>query len=128
LCINNKPPHLNPIMVAPVKMEHDEDTIAAHDVSTELPPSCPTYHPAYKIVTEKFGEILDLLREPLDESSYTDPNVEALKSLLKDRSKARFPDEVRIALIGDMASGKSSLINSLLSVGVLARKVRCSAT
>jgi ribosome biogenesis GTPase A len=114
-------------MVTPVKMEHDEDTIAAHDVSTKLPPKCPAYHPAYKIVTDKFGEILDLLREPLDESSYTDPNVEALKSLLKDRSKARFSDEVRIALVGDMASGKSSLINSLLSVGVLARKVCCFA-
>jgi ribosome biogenesis GTPase A len=114
-------------MVVPVKMEHDQDTVAGHDVSTELPPTCPTYHSAYKIVTKKFDEILDLLREPLDESSYTDPNVEALKSLLKDRSKSRFPDEVRIALVGDMASGKSSLINSLLSVGVLARKVRCSA-
>jgi len=108
-----------------LKMEHDEDMIAGHDVSTEPPPNCPTYHPAYKVVTDKFAEILQLLREPLDGSSYTDPNVEALKSLLRDRSKARFPDEVRIALVGDMASGKSSLINSLLSVGILARKV-CS--
>jgi polynucleotide 5'-kinase involved in rRNA processing len=115
-------------MAAILKMEHDEDTIAGYDVSTELPPNCPTYHPSYKIVTEKFAEILELLRGPLDESSYTDPNVEALKSLLRDRSKARFPDEVRIALVGDMASGKSSLINSLLSVGVLARKVCCPAS
>ena len=110
-------------MAAPLKMEHDEDMIDGHDVSTEAPPNCPTYHPAYKIVTEKFAEISKLLREPLDDSNYTDPNVEALKSLLKDRSKTRFPDEVRIALVGDMASGKSSLINSLLSVGILARKV-----
>jgi ribosome biogenesis GTPase A len=115
-------------MVAPLKMEHDEDMIDVHDVSTEAPPNCPTYHSAYKIITEKFAEISKLLREPFDESSYTDPSVEALKSLLKDRSRARFPDEVRIALVGDMASGKSSLINSLLSVGILARKVCWSAS
>lgn len=113
-------------MAATLKMEHDDDMIAAYDVNTELPPNCPTYHPSFKIVTEKFDEILRLLREPLDESNYTDPNVEGLLSLLKNHSKSRFPDEVRIALVGDMASGKSSLINSLLSVGVLARKVFCS--
>ncbi|KAG9616800.1 hypothetical protein KCV04_g15592, partial [Aureobasidium melanogenum] len=61
-------------------------------------------------------------QEPLDEGDYSDPNVEGRKSLLKTRSKTRFPDEVCIALVGDMASGKSSLINSLLNVGILARK------
>ncbi|KAH0401389.1 hypothetical protein KCU89_g4210, partial [Aureobasidium melanogenum] len=109
-------------MTATLKMEHDDDMIAAYDVNTELPPICPTHHPSYKVVTEKFEELLRLLREPLDEGNYTDSNVEGLKSLLKTRSKTRFPDEIRIALVGDMASGKSSLINSLLSVGILARK------
>lgn len=100
--------------------------VAAYDVNAEPPPNCPVYHPSFKIVTAKFDEILRLLRGPLDESNYTDSNVEGLISLLKTRSKARFPDEVHIALVGDMASGKSSLINSLLSVGILARKV-CSS-
>ncbi|KAK6004058.1 hypothetical protein QM012_008908 [Aureobasidium pullulans] len=103
-------------------MKHDDDMVAAYDVSTELPPDCPIYHSSFKIVTEKFDEILRLLREPFDESDYSDPNVEGLESLLRNRSKTRYPDEVRIALVGDMASGKSSLINSLLFVGVLARK------
>lgn len=112
-------------MAATLKMEHDDDMIAAYDVNGELPPNCPTHHPSYKIITESFDQILRLLRETLDEGNYTDSNVEGLKSLLRTRSKTRFPDEVRIALVGDMASGKSSLINSLLSVGILARKVFC---
>ncbi|KAG9895901.1 hypothetical protein KCV05_g17394, partial [Aureobasidium melanogenum] len=109
-------------MASTLKMEHDDDMIAAYDVNNEQLPNCPTYHPSFKLVTENFDEIHRLLREPLDEGDYTDSNVEGLKSLLKTRSKTRFPDEVRIALVGDMASGKSSLINSLLSVGILARK------
>lgn len=110
-------------MASTLKMEHDDDMIAAYDVNNEQLPNCPTYHPSFKLVTENFDEIHRLLREPLDEGDYTDSNVEGLKSLLKTRSKTRFPDEVRIALVGDMASGKSSLINSLLNVGILARKV-----
>lgn len=49
-------------MTATLKMEHDDDMIAAYDVNTELPPICPTHHPSYKVVTEKFEEILRLLR------------------------------------------------------------------
>lgn len=107
-----------------LKMEENEEMVVGHDASTEPPPQCPIYHPSYKIVKEKLAEMIELLHQPLYESTYTDNNVEELKSLLKKRSEARFPDEVRIALVGDMASGKSSLINSLLSVGILARKVR----
>ncbi|TIA52430.1 hypothetical protein D6C77_08504 [Aureobasidium pullulans] len=103
-------------------MEENEEMVVGHDASTEPPPQCPIYHPSYKIVKEKLAEMIELLHQPLYESTYTDNNVEGLKSLLKKRSEARFPDEVRIALVGDMASGKSSLINSLLSVGILARK------
>lgn len=102
----------------------DIDSVPGHNAYSEPAPRSSIYHPAYKIVTASIEEMVQLLREPLEESTYTDPNVEGLKSLLKRRSKARFPDEVRIALVGDMASGKSSLVNSLLSTGILARKVR----
>lgn len=61
-------------MTATLKTEHDNDMIAAYDVDTELPPHCPTYLPLFKIVTEKFDEILRLLREPLNQSNYTDKN------------------------------------------------------
>jgi ribosome biogenesis GTPase A len=100
-----------------------DDMVAGHDASTETPPRCPIYHPSYKIAKAKLIEMIELLREPLEKSTYTDPIVEGLKTLLKKRSRVRFPDEVRVALVGDMASGKSSLINSLLGVGILARKV-----
>lgn len=107
-------------------MEDDDDVVAGHDASTEFTPKCPIYHPSYMVVKAKLAKMIELLQGPLEQSTYTDPNVEGLKLLLRERSKARFPDEVRIALVGDMASGKSSLINSLLSVGILARKARCS--
>lgn len=86
-------------------------------------PRCSIYHPKFLIAQALVTKIFELIQKPLDDSLYTDDNVVALNDELKRCSKARSPRGTRIALVGDMGTGKSSMLNSLLSVGVLARKV-----
>jgi len=88
----------------------------------------------------------DIVKLPLSiikESEYRDEETQLLVDKLNELSKPRYPDAVRVGLLGGSGSGslsvsvcarykpthistgKSSLINSLLGVANLAAQVSC---
>ena len=101
---------------------------APYDAATEKEPRCPIYHPSFAVVQSCIADILRLIGNPLDTSPYTDKSVNALKNELKKCLNGQSFKEARFALVGDVGSGKSSITNSLLGVGVMARKVSISHT
>ncbi|KAM3423399.1 hypothetical protein BST61_g832 [Cercospora zeina] len=102
--------------------EESDDMVPPHDVAKEEYPSSPYFSQQYKDLIEGAHDIVAMLERPLIESSYHDATVEGLLAGIKQRTTSSFPEEVRIALVGDMKSGKSSVINSILSLGMVARQ------
>ncbi|GIZ37008.1 hypothetical protein CKM354_000047100 [Cercospora kikuchii] len=78
--------------------EQCDDMVPPHDVNKEEYPSSPYFSQQYGDLIEGTNAIVRMLEKPLMEK------------------------EVRIALVGDMKAGKSSVINSILSLGMIARQ------
>lgn len=85
-----------------VLAEDSEDRVAPHDATKERQPSCP-------YVSQKredlIGGIVAMLEAPLKKSAYPDATTDVLSAEIKQRATSNFPEEVRIALVGDMKSG-----------------------
>lgn len=107
----------------PAQMRQNPNEVSGYNTATEIMPRRPIYHPSFKEAQDSVGHIFDTLKETLDNSEYTDKNIKGLEEALKSSRGPRVPEEVRVGLIGDMATGKSSLLNSIMGQGVLARKV-----
>lgn len=99
----------------------DLDRTPGHDAATENMPKCPIYHPSYPKIQCCIDEMYDLLQTPLEESTYSDGNVKGLQEELRKRRISAYPSKVCVGLVGDMGAGKSSLLNSILGVGTVAR-------
>ena len=103
-------------------VQSDDGKVPAYDAKQEKLPSSVVFTPEFAALTDVIHEQIELLSKPIEETSYRNGVVNGLLEEIKLRTKAEFPEEVRIALIGDMSSGKSSVINSILSVGTIARQ------
>ena len=89
--------------------------------------------PENVVYTAGFRELQNLnkaaasiLRKPLEESKFQNSMTKGLTKEINKRTKEDFPDQVKFAIVGDTKAGKSSVINSILSMGTIARKVRSS--
>ena len=100
-----------------------EDSVAPYLADKEPMPPSPIYHPAFSVLRRGVERLIELLEHPLETNRYRDPNVHGMVKELEDRREPRSLEPVRIALVGDMATGKSSLLNSILGVGMIARRV-----
>ncbi|KAF2767522.1 hypothetical protein EJ03DRAFT_383985 [Teratosphaeria nubilosa] len=114
--------------VAPGGGEDGDDGRLDYDVppyqaakSEELPAS-PVYSLDFTKLSKLIQDEVDLLLGPINNTEYRSPVVEGLIEEVKKRSKGSFPEKICIALIGEMAAGKSSVINSILSTGMIARQ------
>ncbi|KAK4580487.1 hypothetical protein LTR86_000690 [Recurvomyces mirabilis] len=93
-----------------------------HDLNTEPRPDSVVYQQAFLDLKQGQEEITSLLREPLVQSTFKSNITQGLLHEVMNRTKTHIPDEVMFAIAGDMNSGKSSVINSILSIGTIARK------
>lgn len=69
------------------------------------------------------GQISITFQKVFQKNQYTDCHVEALVQHVNGILDARPSNEVRFAFIGHMGCGKSSLINAILGIFDIARKV-----
>lgn len=85
--------------------EECDDMVPPHDVNKEEYPSSPYFSQQYGNLIEGANAIVTMLEKPLLESTYNDATVEGLLAEIKQRTTSNFPEEVRIALVGDMKAG-----------------------
>ncbi|KAK3671101.1 hypothetical protein LTR78_009062 [Recurvomyces mirabilis] len=104
--------------------DEDEDgAIQPYDaVLQERLPESPVYSTTFRELKNHIKNFVDLLLRPIQETEYRNAVIGGLKEKVEKRSKGGSPENVCIALIGQMAAGKSSVINSLLSIGIIARQ------
>ena len=88
-----------------VVAEDSEDIVPPHDVAKERQPSSPYFSKEYENLMEGIGGFVTMLEAPLRESTYRDATIDGLFAEIKQRTTSNFPEEVRIALVGDMKSG-----------------------
>ncbi|KAK3646564.1 hypothetical protein LTR22_014196 [Elasticomyces elasticus] len=100
----------------------DTSVIPPYDAKQEMLPDSPVFTPEFAKLTQDIKDLVQTLRGPLEESGYSDRVVEGLLQEIENRTQSNYPEEVKIALIGDMRAGKSSVINSVLSTGMIARQ------
>ena len=87
-------------------------------------PECKTYGPEYKILVNCIESITGLLLAPLQNNPYRNEVLDGLSEEIERRTKGSAPEEVRVATVGEMKTGKSMVLNSTMSLGQLARSVR----
>ncbi|KAK4889882.1 hypothetical protein LTR27_011395 [Elasticomyces elasticus] len=102
--------------------EDDDAVIPPYDANQEALPASPIFKPEFDELKRSIDEVVQMLRSPIEDSKYTDGVVEGLMQEITNRTKSDSPEEVRIALVGDIKAGKSSVINSVLSIGMIARQ------
>jgi hypothetical protein len=87
----------------------DTSKVPPYDAKTEKLPDSPVFTPEFAQLTKSIAAIVELIATPLKETSYKDGVIEGLLQEINARTKSDFPEEVRIALIGDMKAGMSYL-------------------
>lgn len=95
--------------------DNNTGRVAPHDSHKEPTPISPIYHKAFPEVKTNVTAFVDLLQQPILDTHYRDGNIEGLLKEIQKRRKPRFPEEVRIALIGDMAAGRWTLTRFVLA-------------
>ena len=110
------------------------------DSRNEPLPDIIVYQPKFREFKGSMSEAVAHLRAPLSRSRYHNAITKGLEEEIKHRTREGASDAVEFAIIGDMGSGvfpsqsfrscggshgagKSSLINTLLGIGMIARKV-----
>ena len=103
---------------------HDEEVppYDAFDRRNEGPPDHVVYLPVHQNLEASFGEVAEMLDSVLRNTPYKGAVVQSLRQEIARRTTTKQSDDVMFAVTGNMASGKSSVINSILSSGMLARK------
>ncbi|GAB1738050.1 hypothetical protein NU219Hw_g2558t1 [Hortaea werneckii] len=99
------------------------DKVEPYDASVkEILPHSPVYTEDFEKLEKGVADLIRLLAEPIQDTEFRNGVVNGLLDEITDRTKGGFEEDVRVALIGGMKAGKSALINSLLSVGMIARQ------
>lgn len=107
-------------------MELDDIFTEPYDVEQNEPrPDSVVYTEIFKELQSHGKRAVALLREPLAESGFQNVITSGLLREIVRRTKHEDSEQVMFAVAGDMKAGKSSVINSILSIGTIARKV-CS--
>lgn len=104
------------------------DPYDCDDPANEPRPISVVYTTGFKALQELNRKATSLLREPLENSKFQNAITKGLIKELVKRTKEDAPDQVKFAIVGDMSAGKSSLLNSILSIGTIARKVNIALT
>ncbi|KXT17346.1 hypothetical protein AC579_3846 [Pseudocercospora musae] len=103
--------------------EEPDDIVSPYDVDgQEKLPKSAVYTQEYEDLRAKIKSLVELLREPIDRATYRDGTIDGLLDEITKRTTSTYPQQIRIALVGDMSSGKSTVINSILNVGTIARQ------
>lgn len=114
-----------------------------NDPANEPRPDNVVYTASFRELQALNKKAASLLRDPLENSTFQNGITKGLVKEIIKRTKDDFPDQVKFAIVGDMSAGehvhrsrckndadrltgKSSLLNSILSIGTIARKVGCS--
>ena len=85
--------------------ETSEDEVRPYNAASEPPPDSPVFCEEFLGLEYTITNQLQSLCEPIVNSSYTDNIIEGLKMEIVSRTKAAFPEQVCIALLGAMQSG-----------------------
>ncbi|KAI7283939.1 hypothetical protein KC345_g2620 [Hortaea werneckii] len=94
-----------------------------NDEKNEKRPRNAIYQPEFIELKKLIREVTDLLCQPLLQTDYRNAITNALLTDAQKRTRETTSEETLYAVSGDMNSGKSSVINSILSIGTIARKV-----
>ena len=128
-----------------VTMETDDadfltEPYECNDPANEPRPDSVVYTDIFRDLQDLNKTAASLLRQPLEDSQFQSGITKGLIKEITKRTKEDFPDQVKFAIVGDMSAGKqvqilrckneadmligkSSLLNSILSIGTIARKV-----
>ncbi|KAK4505043.1 hypothetical protein PRZ48_003006 [Zasmidium cellare] len=93
----------------------------ATDPANEPHPDHVVYQPVFKHLKTQEERVIGLLRDTLVASKYQNPTTLALLEVIKKVAKSDTTEQTMFAVCGNMGLGKSTLINSLLSCGTVAR-------
>ncbi|EME47884.1 hypothetical protein DOTSEDRAFT_69719 [Dothistroma septosporum NZE10] len=85
-------------------------------------PDSVVYQPIFEDLKTKSRQVVYMLHDVLAASPYQNKVTKGLLEEAKKRLKENVSDQTMFAVSGDMASGKSSVINSILGIGTIARK------
>ena len=84
----------------------DDGVILPYDASREETlPESPVYTEDFRKIKIDIKAIADLLLSPIRETTYRDAVIEGLIEEVTQRTRGGFPENVCIALIGEMAAG-----------------------
>ena len=86
----------------------------------EPAPNWQSFNPHFKQIDIDCSKIVKGMNDLLNRVSASNPCLKVFKNSLENRSKFRPPEPILVGLLGNSGVGKSSLINSLLSVPGLA--------
>ena len=106
------------IQITSSRKTTEDDGGPYYDASKEKPPSHPVFDDSFQEVKDKLENVLSRVEKQLAQSDHK--HLAKLKSSFGDISKVPSLKRLRIALVGQPGSGKSSLINSLLDCEDLA--------
>jgi len=116
------------------------DPYDCNDHVNEPRPESVVYTDIFRELQNLNKTAASLLRDPLENSKFQNGITKGLIKEIAKRTKEDYADEVKFAIVGDMSAGervyrsrcendaerltgKSSLLNSILSIGTIARKV-----
>ncbi|RMZ17678.1 hypothetical protein D0860_00355 [Hortaea werneckii] len=103
--------------------QYETDRVEPYDASVkEILPHSPVYTEDFEKLDKGVADLIRLLADPIQEAKFRNGVVNGLLDEISDRTKGGFQEDVRVAFIGGMKAGKSALINSLLSIGMIARQ------
>ncbi|QIX01827.1 hypothetical protein AMS68_007344 [Peltaster fructicola] len=93
----------------------------SNDARQEPLPRSVQYQAEFKSLEKACSESIASVRDLLFNNDLKGPTLDDLRREFSDRFAPPQEKSIKLAVFGDMASGKSSLINSLLGVGAIAR-------
>lgn len=75
-------------------------------VERERLPESPVYTEDYKELKQASRDLVEVLLDPIRQTTFRNGVIDGLLEEISQRTKGEFPEEVRIALIGDMKTGE----------------------
>ena len=85
--------------------------VDAYDYANEQRPDLIPYQPVFKELNNTIAEAVDVLKVPLQKSSFQNVITESLAEETQFRTKECCSGEVTFAVVGDMASGMLPVVS-----------------